>query len=89
MCVKLWTQDSQHNFIFILLQNTNTKSNNKWNVAIECSSEHDYYLRSNNSPSGPSLLRSLPVGTFGIGQFLPISAIMFLYLFLLSFLLMV
>ena len=34
MCVKLWTQDSQHNFIFILLQNTNTKSNNKWNVAV-------------------------------------------------------
>ena len=34
MCVKLWTHDSQHNFIFILLQNTNTKSNNKWNVAV-------------------------------------------------------
>ena len=36
MCVKLWTQtqDSQHNFIFILLQNTNTNCNNKWNVAV-------------------------------------------------------
>ena len=81
MCVELWTQDSQHNFIFILLQNTNTKSNNKWNVAIECSSEHVYYLRSNISPSGPSLLRSLPVGTLGIGQILPISMPLCFYIY--------
>ena len=44
---------------------------------MKCSSEHVYCLRSNKSPSGPSL----PVGTFGIGRFLPISAILFLYLF--------